>query len=533
MSLNKSDRSELISSIYAAHNKYWEGARPDLERYRDIYNLNFFRTTGISKDSTLDIQVADANSFVEGYIASLFSKAPAVRMAKDIKASKGNDKVAEGIVNRFLFDQQEVFTRAARLALIFPMSFIKIIPCGKPKANVLDRFSLVALKPWEVILDMVASDWDAQRWVGHISYMPIKQAKIAYGNKDWKPEQVKDYFTDTKIVVTESVPEEYQFVRIIEFYDLVENKRITWSPNLRAGEIVEEVDIPLLDSEEQPIVPIIPLYLCTQPEQPLKGFATLKKIYDQIREKNLIRSHWAQAIRRDTRQVAYTKGSLDEEALAKLESGLDNSFIAIDKGQPSQVFAPIPNIPMSTNHQIYLQQVEQDLQRASVLAPFAKGIATNVTATEISALAQYTASEIGKMARVRDAAIEQIAVAYIRLVQVFLDDEDTKTVLTIENDLHTLKIEDLDGQFKIVAVDQGSVPLAQEAKRQQFMGLIPVLSELGIKPQDILDHLGGLFELPDSLTKLSAPVQAAIQEPPVAPQLPSQGTLPPQAQSLS
>jgi hypothetical protein len=507
--LNKTSRSQLISSIYAAHVEYWEAARPDLERYRDIYNINFFRNVGLSKDSSLDIQVADANSFVEGYIASLFSKAPSVRMVKDIKASSGNDKVAEGIANRFLFDQQEVFTRAARLALIFPMSFIKIVPCGKQRANVLDKFSLIALKPWEVILDMVAPDWDSQRWIGHVSYMPLQKAKQLYGNKEWKTEQLKDYFTDTKIVKTEFIPEEYQFIKIIEFYDMASGKRTIWSPNLRDGDIIEEEDIPLMDEEDEPIIPIVPLYLCTQPEQPLKGFSTLKKIYDQIREKNLIRSHWAQSIRRDTRQVAYTKGSLDEEALAKLESGLDNSFIGIDKGQPSQVFSAIPNIPMSSNHQIYLQQVEQDLQRASVLAPFSKGIATNVTATEISALAQYTASEIGKMARVRDAAIEQITLAYIRLVQVFLDEDDTRTVLTIENDLHVLRQEDLDGSFKIVAIDQGSVPLAQEAKRQQFMSLIPVLTGLGVPAGEILSHLGGLFELPDTLTK--------IPPPPVAP----------------
>jgi hypothetical protein len=510
--LNKTARSQLIASIFASHNEYWEAAKADCSRYRDIYNINFFKADGISKDSSLDIQVADANSFVEGYIASLFSKAPAVRMVKDIKASSGNDKVAEGIANRFLFDQQEVFTRAARLALIFPMSFIKIVPCGKTKSNVLDKFSLIALKPWEVILDMVASDWDSQRWVGHISYMPVLKAKELYGNKEWKTEQLKDYFTDTKIVKTESIPEEYQFIKIVEFYDRALGKRTIWSPNLRDGDIIEEDDIPLMDENEEPIVPIAPLYLCTQPEQPLKGFSTLKKIYDQIREKNLIRSHWAQSIRRDTRQIAYTKGSLDEEALAKLEAGLDNSFIGIDKGQPSQVFSVIPSLPMSSNHQIYLQQVEQDLQRASVLAPFAKGMATNVTATEIAALAQYTSSEIGKMARVRDAAIEQITRAYIRLVQVFLDEEDSKTVLTIDNDLHTLKQEDLDGSFKIVAVDQGSVPLAQEAKRQQFMSLIPVLTSLGISAQDILTQIGSLFELPDALTKIPQKVQEPVQE---------------------
>lgn len=517
----KTERSKLIASIYQAHNEYWDSAKPDLERFRDIYNIDFFNRNG-NKEQDLSIQVPDANSFVEGYVASLFSKAPAVRIAKDIKANKGDADTVEAVTNRFLFDQQEIITRTARLALIFPMAFIKIVPKPKQRKNVLDNFTLLALNPWEVILDMTAPDWDSQRWVGHISWVPLARAKELYGNKEYKPEQIRDYFTDTKIVKVDSVPEEYQYIRVVEFYDLIENKRIFWSPNYKGGEIIESSDIPFTDLDEENIIPIVSLYLCTHPEQPLKGFSTLKKIYDQIREKNLLRSHWASSVRRDTRQTAYPKDALDETSLALLEKGSDNSFIPyeITKLGGNPLFTQLPNLQMSTNHQIYLQQVESDLQRASVLAPFAKGLATNATATEINALAQYTASEIGKMARVRDAAIEKIASMYIRLVQIFLDDEnEEETVVVINNDVKILKPEDLEGKFKIVAVDQGSVPLAQQAKKQEFISLLPVLKELGIPAELILKQIGHLWELPEELSKL--PVQKQL---PVAP--PEQNPVP-------
>jgi len=505
----KSSRSKLIESIYSSHKTYWEQARPDLERYRDIYNIDFFHSEGFRKNDDLSIQVADANSFVEGYIASLFSKAPAVRAVQDIKANTGNEAVAEAIANRFLFNQQETLTRAARLSLIFPMSFFKILPAAKTHSSVLDNFTLLSLNPWEVILDMTAPDWDSQRWVGHICWMPIKKAQLQFGNKDFKPEQIKDYFTDTRVMHVADVPEEYQYIRLVEFYDLIEGKRIFWSPNYKNGDILEEGEIPLTDLEGDYIIPIVPLYLCTHPEQPLKGFSTLKKIYDQIREKNLLRSHWAQSIRRDTRQIVYPKGAFDEESLSKLEAGLDNSFIPHEKGVSGSIMTVVPNLTMSTNHQIYLQQVEADLQRASVLAPFAKGLATNATATEINALAQYTSSEIGKMARVRDAAIEQIAAIYIRLIQIFLEDEDERVVLTINNDLHVLKSSDLEGKFKIVAVDQGSAPLAAQTKKQEFLSLMPSLVSLGATKESILQHLGALFDLPEGMLKLPPPEPVA------------------------
>ena len=160
MSVANKNYPALIKPILNAHNKYWEEARPSMEKYRDVYNIDFYRGSDNQKDD-ITIQVPDGNSFVEGYVASLFSKAPSVRIGGDAKANTGNEAVAETIVNRFLLNQQETITNAARLALIYPMSFFKVVCSRANDEEILNKFSLAAIKPWEIILDMSAPDWDS------------------------------------------------------------------------------------------------------------------------------------------------------------------------------------------------------------------------------------------------------------------------------------------------------------------------------------------------------------------------------------
>mgnify|MGYP001578518750 CR=1 FL=1 len=528
MSVSQKDYPQLIKSILAAHSKYWEEAKPSMERYRDVYNIEFYQGKEKLRDD-LSIQVPDANSFVEGYIASLFSKAPAVRVGGDVKASEGNEEVAESIINRFLLNQQEVITNTARLALIYPMAFIKIV-CSRANDNeVLNKFSLAAIKPWDVMLDMTAPDWDSQRWTGHITSMPVNIANEKYGKKDWKPVPLKDYFTDTKLSSFEitNLPDEFLYVQVIEFYDLINNKLVFWSPNWKGGQAPLEVcDIPVTDHDGSFMTPIIPLYLCTTPDAPLKGFSSLKKIYDQIREKNLLRTHIAKAIRRDTRQIGYKEGAFDEESLAKLEGGADNCFVPF-KGDlsPGQAFAVIPNLALSSNYTAHLNLIEQDLARASVLAPFTRGEATKATATEVTALVQYTAAEIGKMARARDGALERVARTYLRMVEAFLDEENEKTVILLDGKVHTVKASELDGKMRIFSLDGGSMPLAKASQKQELMSLIPLLQSSGVSKENILKAVVDLFDL-DGNTFKAEPVKPAAPPPTVPGNIPPEGVPP-------
>ena len=164
--------------------------------------------------------------------------------------------------------------------------------------------------------------------------------------------------------------------------------------------------------------------------------------------RSICRTYWANAVRRDSRQYLYKEGAIDEEALAKVTAGIDGAMIAVDADSLDGVIRDVGVTPISTNFDRYLNYVEADLARGSVLAPFSRGEATKATATEITALAQYSASEIGKMARDRDEALEDIVLCYLRQLVLLSDDGET-AVLDVEGEGKVLTPEGLDAKFRI------------------------------------------------------------------------------------
>lgn len=521
----KRESVSLVKEIYEQHRDLWEQSREAMKRLNDVYMVRFWDDMD-NPDAM--VQVADARTQVESYIASLFSKAPSVVVGGDPQASKGSNKHAEVVINRFLEDEAETMTTACRLALIFPCSFL-FLGMGDGE-DVLDRIYLEALKPWEVIVDHTASTWKAQRYTGKVSQITIGKAKELYGDKDYIPEEHIDFLTATRNRRRSSrekgtsLPEEYLYITIVELWDRLSLKKITWTPCLVSGDgYLNSVDA-MLDDAGRMSVPIVPLYLNTDPSAPLKGFSFIATIYSQIKEKNLLRSQMQQQVRRDTRQILYRKGAVDEETLAQLVNGADMSFIGVEGETVSGAMAPVQTIPMSSNYDKYLAQIEADLERANVMASFSRGQSTNVTATEISALAQYTQSEVGKLARIRDTAIESIGTIYLKMLWCLVEDrENEQVVLLVDGKPAILAPADIEGRFSITAVDQGSLPISQAAKEAKLVQLLPTLKELGVPQEELLKLVVQTFDLDPMLLDAAS---KAIAEKPAAPQ-PSAPGMPP------
>ena len=227
-------------------------------------------------------------------------------------------------------------------------------------------------------------------------------------------------------------------------------------------------------------------------------------VYDQFNEKNILRTYWANAVRRDSRQYLYKEGALDEEALAKITAGIDGAMIAVDTETLAGIIQQVGVEPISTNFDRYLAAIEQDINRGSILAPFSRGEATKATATEITALAQYSASEIGKLARERDNAIEMIAKVYLRMISL-LAEEGEKAVIEVDGKRTIITQNDLDAKFKIVALDQSSTPLSEAIKRTNLVQLLPVLTQLGVSTEKIKEELIRIYDLPQSFLEEIAP----------------------------
>jgi hypothetical protein len=372
----------------------------------------------------------------------------------------------------------------------------------------LEKVSIRAIPCWEIIVDMDSSAWEEQRYIAHTYYLSMPEVRQKFGAKKFTSIPKVDYFTPQEKYtgVSEDLPDDYLYIQVVEFYDLAYDKLYFWSPNYRdGGELLEKSDIPIRSYDDRPMSPICPLFYARKPEKPMCGMSAVCRVYDQFYEKNILRTYWANAVRRDSRQYLYKEGSLDEEALAKITAGVDGAMIPVDEPVLDGIIRAVGVEPLSGNFDRYLGYIEQDINRGSILAPFSRGEATKATATEVTALAQYSASEIGKLARERDNAIEVIAVTYLRIVSLLAEDKE-QAVIEVEGLPKVITVEDLDAKFKIVALDQSSTPLSEALKRTNLVQLLPVLTQLGVPPEKIKEELIRIYDLPESfLEEVAAP----------------------------
>ena len=502
------DIIKLIMTIIEEHEHHWDDLRPAMNRYKKSYETKFWND-GDFAPSMIRIETSDCYSFIEGFQSSLFTKNPAVVISADTASPGGNAELAQAAANRWLFAQRTQIEIASRLALIYPQSFLKLSP--RDSIDMLSKTEIRAVVPWEVIVDPDASSWDTQRFCGHIYYLPLNEAKEKYGAKDWNPQPKDDYFSiQKKAIKSDDLPDEYQYIKIVELYDLSYDNLYVWSPNLLGDkQLISKAQIPLRTYDDQPVIPIAPLYYSRQPERPLRGISAVSRVYDQFYEKNILRTYWANAIRRDSRQYLYKEGALDEEALAAITSGQDGAMIPVDEPTLAGIIQQVGVEPISTNFDRYLSQIESDINRGTILAPFSRGETTGVTATEISALAQYSASQLGKLARERDIVIETLAMIYLRSISLLAEEGDKATVI-VKDMPKVITAADLDAKFKIIALDQASTPVSAEIKKQSLINLFPVLTQLGVSPIKIKEEIIRLFDLPQSF----------LDEPEPQPQLP-------------
>ena len=501
MARTQADSINLIRQVLTDQDTYWDQLRPDMNRYRRVYLTRFWE--GLHTDDTqLRVETYDAYAFIQSFIASLFTRAPAVEVSPD-GDTPGDPVLVREVVNRWLYHQRQALENGSRLALLYPMAFFKLAPAES--TDVFERVRVRALEPWNVIVDRDADLWDEQRYVGHRYYLPIHEARAQFGNKKYRPVQKRPYF-DVDVAKQDhrtsfppgggDLPDEYLYLEIVELYDLQYDRLYIWTPNWANGEkLLLDERIPVRDYDDEPIPAICPLYYSRQPDRPMDGYSSLARVYDQLLEKNVIRTFQANAIRRDSRQFLYREGAVDEESLAKITAGVDGAMIPVDAESLDGVIREVPVGTMSSNFDRYLSYVESDLQRGSVLSPNNFGEATRATATEITALAQYSASQIGRLARDRDEMIERLGKIYVRMLLLQVE-EGERAVVTVDDMPRIVSPIHLEGRFRMAALDQAATPISDSLKRQQLLQLIPVLTGLGVDPRRIRDEVVRMFNLP-------------------------------------
>ena len=493
---------KVVQQIVENHDKYWDDQRPDLYKYKAAYETKFWNDGNTSDVQNIFVQTSAAYGYIESFISSLFSKNPGVVVKGGLRG-RGDATVAQQITNDFLIFQRRAIENAARMALIYPMSFTKIVPAVITK-DIYRRMDLIALPPWEVVLDREARRYEDQRFVGHKYFMTKVEADHKFGARQWQLVEKHDYFDDysqkSEDVDDELAFDYYRYICVVEIYDLHTKQLYFWSPDYKGGQKFVEVGAnPFTDPDGDAVCPIVPLYFNNIPDKPLDGYSAMARIYDQIFEGNLIRTYQANGIRKASRQYLVKKGVMDDEQMAQITSGIDGLFVEVDTEESlAASIIPVPHNPVPVEMERYYQQVKEDRDAGSLLAPFTRGEATRASATEIAALASYSSSEIGRMARERDAMLENLARVYLAMLELFIREDGTKELILVENKPHVVKPEDLQEQFLIFAQDQATTPLSESVKKREFIQSIPLLQQLGVPSSTILSEIVRSLGLPES-----------------------------------
>lgn len=507
MSKTSKDIITFIQTVLTDHNKYWDEKMPLLSKYRNIYENQYWRDVPFD-DNSIRVETPDAYTFIEGYISALFSRAPSVVLGED-KATGGDAELSKEVVNRWLKHHRESIEQTSRLALIFPNAFFKLSPVTEG-TDILNRVTVRPVAPWDIIVDRDATSWDEQRYNGHIYYLPVTKANEKFGHKKYDLVPKSDYFDAKGRSASKSLdalPNDFLYIKVVEIYDMSNDMLYFWTPNYKNGkELLSKSTIPVRTYDDKPLSLIIPLYYARSPDKPLEGMSALARIYDQCAEKNILRTYWANAVRRDSRQFLFKRDAFNDRDLAKITAGVDGAMIPTDAQSLAGLIQPIQVPPISTNFNVYLGAIEADINKGDVFGALSNvQSSSHVTATEVIALSQYSASEIGKLARERDAAIERMARTYLRVISVLLE-EDEKSVIRTKEGKKAVTPKDISGDFTIAAFDQGNTPISDSLKKQNLLQLIPVLIKLGIPANSIREEVIKLFELPETFNEVEEEV---------------------------
>ena len=156
-----------------------------------------------------------------------------------------------------------------------------------------------------------------------------------------------------------------------------------------------------------------------------------------------------------------------------------------------------------------MQDVIKDKDKGSVTAPFMRGEATRATATEIAALAAYSSSEVGRLARERDGVIEGLAKAYLSILALFVSEEDGASLVVLDGQSRVVGQDDVLGDFQVWASDTASTPMSEAVHQQRLLANVPVLQSLGVPPHLILREMVRTLNLPeDFLVEAEQAMQA-------------------------
>ena len=450
---------EIVKQQVMAHDKRMRDGRHQWSLSKACYTTNYWKHVrghhhsskrDHSRGTDIDIEVNRLWGVITSYLSALYPRANRAVVGPD-STGIGDAPKAELVINRWLSSNRihKRIMTGLRQALLYPGCGAKV-GYYPGRGNPLDRVWMRIIPWWEMVLDSDVGDAEDERFRGHLYYRLKNEVEEEYGlqdlagtsRDDFLHGQVKDVNDKNKKYGKNKQAEsdESAFVRVLELCNLKDTWTDPQNPDivyegrleiyvLGQGKLSTKPiwigPLPFAEVDGQPMPHVVPLIFNYEPEYPLRGLAHSARILPQIQELNAYRSFMAMATRKDTRQFITRKGTFGSDELTDLTEGHDGLILQLDQDYDrplSDAIVGLPNAPISANVDQYMAIVQDDLERNIGMSPSARGIVTKATAFEVQAVQQYTESDFGMHASIKDEWLAHLCSVVIRALIASMQD---------------------------------------------------------------------------------------------------------------
>jgi hypothetical protein len=452
-------KPQAVLDHLKAHDDRMRSQAPDWAMAKAMYTTRYWQyirgnsssasTTSGALDNHVDVEVNRLFPYISSYMSSLYPRAQRTIMTHDPMSSADPEKAAL-VANRWL-STQKVHQRVMsgiKQALIYPGCGAKL-GFSPGAGNALDRVWLRIIPWWEIVLDFDVSDPEDERFRGHVFFQSRQKIEKEYGLTGLVGTRREDfldrleYGSDGKTTKSaaarasgrsaKATADQQAFVRVLEIINLVDTIADDEDPSIeyqgrleiyvlgQPGEISKRPiymgPLPFAKFDKTPLQHILPLIFSHEPEYPLRGMAHSARFLPQMQELNAYRAFMAMATRKDSRQYLTRKGTLEADELTKISEGVEGYIAQVSADftrDLTDALVPVPQAALNVTIDRYMNYVEIDLDRTMRQSPQARGEITKATAFEIQTVQQYTESEFGMHAALKDQWLAEIVRVFLR-----------------------------------------------------------------------------------------------------------------------
>jgi hypothetical protein len=355
------------------------------------------------------------------------------------------------VSNRWLAGQrvhQRVMS-GIRQALIYPGCGAKI-GYSPGTGSAVDRVWMRIIPWWEIVLDSDVTDPEDERFRGHVFFQVKSKVEKEYGLGRLQGTRRDDFLdrlgqgggtgkpakgasTRTGGRQAKASTDSEAFVRVLEIINLVDTIQDKDDPSIeyqgrieiyvldQPGDLSKKPvymgPLPFAKFDRTPLPHIVPLIFNHEPEYPFRGIPHSARLLPQMQELNKYRAFMAMATKKDVRQWYTRKGTFSGDTLTKVAEGVEGYIAELeaDHSRPlDDQILPFPQTTLNTSIDKYMSYVELDLDRVMRQSPQARGEVTKATAFEVQTVQQYTESEFGMHAALKDQWLAEVVRLFLR-----------------------------------------------------------------------------------------------------------------------